>query len=432
LILVAGAGPAGLSAAYHLRNEQLTVIEREREPGGLCRSFDIAGTTFDLGGHAFFTKHPYVREMLEGLGAKLYFQPRHAFVFTHGRFIPYPFQANLYGLPEDVIADCLDGVREAASEYDPDFQSPNLQEWIMRSFGWGISQHFLAPYNAKVWAHPLTDVAPDWTSQRVLMPKVAEIEAGASRQVRIRNYPNAIVGYPESGGFAELFSGLAESVAPVIKQGEVTGLSLGERIARTAAGDEIPFDSMISTIPLTELIDRTADAADCCRAAARTLRHNSLYLVNFVIGRQGVSAMHRIYSADPGVPFHKLALNSTSSPSLGARATSAIQAEISYSETKHVDLEGLSERAWESLVAMGLVAPEEQVLATSVVTVPFAYPIMTRETAVAREHLLTTLERSRVLCAGRFGEWLYINSDDAIMRGKARAEQLSSQSGNGR
>jgi protoporphyrinogen oxidase len=259
------------------------------------------------------------------------------------------------------------------------------------------------------------------------MPNVAEIEAGASHQVPIRDYPNAIVGYPESGGFAELFSGLAKSLAPVLRQGEVTRLSLSAGTARTAAGDEIPFDWMISTIPLTELIERAVDAAECCRAAARTLRHNSLRLVNFVIDRQSVSAMHRIYSADPDIPFHKLVLNSTSSPSLSALSTSAVQAEVSYSETKHVPLDGLVERTWQLLADMGLAAPGERPLATAVVTLPFAYPIMTRETMAAREHLLKTLERSNVLCAGRFGEWLYINSDDAIMRGKARAEQLVGQ-----
>jgi len=68
--IIIGAGPAGISAAYHLMkegNENFLIIEKNNEIGGLCKSFELGGTTLDLGGHAFFTKHSYVKELLQSL-----------------------------------------------------------------------------------------------------------------------------------------------------------------------------------------------------------------------------------------------------------------------------------------------------------------------------------------------------------------------------
>ena len=134
-----------------------------------------------------------------------------------------------------------------------------------------------------------------------------------------------------------------------------------------------------------------------------------------------------MYVADPEVPFHKLVVNSNSSPSLRALPRTAIQAEVSWSPHKRVDRSGLEHRVLESLVAMGIVERSAHVIDSSVVTLEYAYPIYTRDTAAARRLILEKLEGHGVSCAGRFGEWLYINSDDAVMRGKLRAETLNGQ-----
>lgn len=110
---IIGAGPAGLPDAYHLHRDYL-ILESQDEIGGLCRSFEMAQTTFDLGGHAFFTKHDYVRKLLfELCGNHIFNQPRGAWVYSHGAYVPYPFQANPFGLPPDVVAECLIGLVEA-------------------------------------------------------------------------------------------------------------------------------------------------------------------------------------------------------------------------------------------------------------------------------------------------------------------------------
>ena len=165
-----------------------------------------------------------------------------------------------------------------------------------------------------------------------------------------------------------------------------------------------------------------------CRDAAGKLRHNSLHLVNIVVGRPiGTERRQRVYAADPSIPFHKLVLNSNSSDDLRGRPVFGIQAEVSWSAHKPVAVETLQERVLATLLGMGIVETDDPIVETSLVTVDYAYPVYTRDTADARSYLLGELAQFGVACAGRFGEWLYINSDDAVMRGKAAAERIEAE-----
>jgi protoporphyrinogen oxidase len=424
MIIIIGAGPAGLSAAYHLDSD-FVVLEKEDAPGGLCRSFDLAGATFDLGGHAFFTRHQYVRDLLERLSeTKPFTQPRRAWVYSHGVFVPYPFQMNLHGLPVYVVKDCLVGLYHAAAAHT-DAPAQTLQEWIDRSFGEGISRHFLTSYNRKLWAFPLDEISPDWTSDRIVLPDIERIVAGALEDANFTNFVNATVSYPAEGGFFSFFAGFLPFVGDRLRRARVVRVNLEKRFVVTEGGGTLDYDYLISTMPLTELIAAIDDAPTCCRDAAATLLHNSLHLVNLVFARSQISDMQRVYAADGSIPFHKLVLNSNSSESLRLRPHFGIQAEVSFSPYKTVERAGLEQQVIEAVVGMGIITEEERPVATSVVTVRHAYPIYTKDTVAAREHLLSTLEEKGVYCAGRFGEWLYINSDDAIMRGMARAQEVN-------
>lgn len=421
MVVIIGAGPAGMSAAHHLRREYL-IIEKEQEVGGLCRSFDLAGATFDLGGHAFFTKHDYVRNLVEQLCAGgVYHQPRRAWVWSHGAFVRYPFQTNLYGLPTQVVQECLVGLVDLANTHAA-HGAANLEEWIQRSLGPGIAKHFLTPYNEKLWAFPLSEISPDWCSDRVVRPDVSAIVSGALGPVEFADFPNATVGYPARGGFEQLYRGFLPRATPHLRRGAVEQVNLSRRCVTTGDGGELEYDWLISTIPLTELVAKSVDLPDEARAAAARLRHNSLYLVNLVFDGASRTEMQRVYAAAPDLAFHKLVLNSNSSAALRQQPCFGIQAEVSWSERKSVDRNGLVPRVYQALVEMGLIGTGDRLRASSVVDVNYAYPVYTAETRRIRRYLFDILKEHRVLCAGRFGEWLYINSDDAVMRGLKRAE----------
>lgn len=111
--IVIGAGPTGLSAAYHL-GEKALLIEQNSTVGGWCRSIEDGGFTFDMAGHIMFSKEEYVHEMYRLLlGDNVHWQDREAWVFSKNVYTRYPFQGALYGLPPEVIKECIIGAIES-------------------------------------------------------------------------------------------------------------------------------------------------------------------------------------------------------------------------------------------------------------------------------------------------------------------------------
>jgi UDP-galactopyranose mutase len=112
-VAVVGAGPTGLSAAYHLGKDCL-LIEQNDRVGGWCRSIEDKGFTFDYAGHIMFSNDPYVHQLYKMLlGDNLHWQNREAWIFSKGVYTRYPFQGALYGLPPKVIKECIVGAIEA-------------------------------------------------------------------------------------------------------------------------------------------------------------------------------------------------------------------------------------------------------------------------------------------------------------------------------
>jgi UDP-galactopyranose mutase len=111
--VIIGAGPTGLSAAYHLGADSMLIDQNDRV-GGWCRSIEDGGFTFDYAGHIMFSKEEYVHKLYKMLlGDNVHWQDREAWIYSKNVYTRYPFQGALYGLPPDVIKECIIGAIEA-------------------------------------------------------------------------------------------------------------------------------------------------------------------------------------------------------------------------------------------------------------------------------------------------------------------------------
>ena len=202
----AGAPPAS-APGIHLEDPDFVLADRHGRTGGLCRSIIQDGFTFDHAGHIFFTTDPYVDGLFRSvLADNFHEQQRESWVYLYDSYQRYPFQANLYGLPPAVIKECLLGAhpgqrgrphprigRDDGNGNGHAAAPPNFLEWSLRTFGEGITRHFMQPYNFKVWGIDPARMSSDWIAGRVLTPSLEEVIEGSLQRGRGDMGPNAAV-----------------------------------------------------------------------------------------------------------------------------------------------------------------------------------------------------------------------------------------------
>lgn len=323
--IIIGAGPTGLSAAYHYGAHAL-LLERNATVGGWCRSIEDGGFTFDHAGHIMFSNDPYVLQLYTLLlGDNLHWQNREAWVYSKQVYTRYPFQGALYGLPPAVITECIVGAMEArfgdlqrqpgvtpaaagtsslvsnapvhpvrqstrstvvtdsstvaanertdtpAEAVAPDRvaasvpaagTSANFEEFIYGAWGKGIAKHFAIPYNRKLWTVPLDQMETSWLGGRVPLPDLTQIIEGALQPVARPMGPNARFGYPVKGGFQALMSAFLPHLAGPVETGTtIVGLHPREHLLVLADGRRLHYEHLVSTMPLPELIRMIGTAA---------------------------------------------------------------------------------------------------------------------------------------------------------------------------
>ena len=170
-VVIIGAGPAGLTAAYELskRGRTSTVLEADDVVGGISRTVERDGWRFDIGGHRFFTKVDEVEKLWHEIlpDEDFLLRPRKSRIFYDGKYFDYPLRAfnalrNL-GIIEAVL--CV--FSYAWARVRPPQDQTNYEGWLVARFGWRLYRTFFKTYTEKVWGVPVSSMPADWAAQRV-------------------------------------------------------------------------------------------------------------------------------------------------------------------------------------------------------------------------------------------------------------------------
>ena len=429
-VVILGAGLTGLSTAFHLEDVSSLILERETEVGGLCRTHEEAGFAFDCTGHMLHLKTDEVRDLVKRLLPDAFARhERRAQIFSKGVFTPYPFQANLHGLPLEVVKECILGFVQAQLEReregDGDASRMSFRDWCVATFGEGIARHFMIPYNSKLWRTDLNQIECGWVSWSIPRPTLQEILNGAfGTTVRGLGY-NPTFLYPRRGGIRVLPEAIAAR-CPEIRLGEtVEAIDATRCTVRLRSGTVIGYETLVSTIPLDRLLAIATGLPSDLPPAAQRLRAVRVLNISLGVDRASLSDAHWIYFPEPEFSFYRVGFPTNLSRDLAPRGCSSLYVERSLHRDEALDPDSVVDAAVEDLRRAGILWRGDRIVYRRVSVLDPAYVIYDRFRADNVPRLLESLARLGIHSAGRFGFWEYSSMESAIRAGMDLAARIA-------
>ncbi len=412
-----GAGLTGLSAGLELERRRATyrVFEKSATVGGHAITIEDSGYRFDRTGHLLHLRSDALRnEVLEWLDHDCLAIERRSVVFSHGVYTRYPFQANTHGLPPAVAYDCLMGFLATLTQ--PKLGSPqNFEEFSLSHFGPGFTEHFMRPYNEKLWGVSAREISATWCQRFVPLPKLEDVMRGALGVDPPALGYNARFLYPRRG-IGALPEALAKRVPNLERSSAPRQIRLAKRELWFEQGT-LGYDTLISSIPLPTLLSLCDELPADVRDAARKLRATHLYYLDVALNGPNPKGFHWAYVPEPKYPFYRVGCYSHFSPELAPPGKASLYVELSAREEP--PLARLLAEVTPGLIEMGVLGKSSDIAFARLRRLDHAYVIYDHDYEQALSVIRPFLAAHGVLSTGRYGGWNYSSMEDALLFGRA-------------
>lgn len=422
-VQILGAGLTGMSAAHHLRADY-EIHERLGHVGGHAITTERDGYRFDRTGHLLHLRDPGMRAWVHAMvGDDAVQIDRRSRVFSHGRYTRYPYQANTYGLPPEVAHACLMGYLEAR-ERPPEGEPQNFEEFCLRYFGKGFSEHFMIPYNQKLWGVHPREITAEWCARFVPQPKLQDVIAGAvGLNDRELGY-NASFLYPRRG-IGALPAAMEQQLdRPVTFDSAPTAIDHRGRRLRFA-DHEVPYEVLISTTPLDVLVGLLPDAPAEVKAAAAKLRCNPLWYLDVALDVPCGVDLHWAYVPEAQYPFYRVGCYSNFSDAMAPAGKACLYVELSSRQTP--DMDTLLPEVARGLIDMQLISRPEDIAFAQPRRIDHAYVLFDHSYYGALEVIRPFLAAHDIVTCGRYGGWNYSSMEDALCFGRDAAAEADAR-----
>lgn len=431
-VVIIGAGLTGLSAAYHLEQagfHDYVVLEKESSAGGLCRSVNKDGFTFDFTGHLLHINNDYFKKLIEELVGFENFNAinRRSYIFSEQVFTKYPYQINLHGLPTHTIATCIEEFIKRPTVKNP----KTFYSWVLTNFGKGFADHFFFPYQTKIFDFPVKKLTASWTGRFVPQTSLSQILDGAlAAQEPVAVGYNAHFLYPKKNGIFFWVNKLAQALhKKPITQSQVTAVDPAAKRITLQDGSTIAYKKLISTMPLDQLLGTLKEPSSSSLKKARSkLKCNSVINFNLGVNRPDLSDKHWVYYPETQYPFYRIGFPHNFADSMAPAGCSSLYGELSSLSRSPQELSGKLTQALNLTKKLWNIAPHD-ILTEHIIRIPHAYVIYDRWRDKHLPNLLKELAFLDIHSVGRYGAWKYASMQEGVLDGKDVAETILAQYG---
>ncbi|HSS09659.1 MAG TPA: NAD(P)/FAD-dependent oxidoreductase, partial [Acidimicrobiales bacterium] len=445
-VVIVGAGPAGLTAAYQLAKagKLATVLEADDVVGGISRSAERDGWRFDIGGHRFFTKVQPVEDLWHEIlpDEDFLLRPRMSRIYYDGKFYDYPLRGMnaLRNLGVIEAVRCV--LSYAWARVRPPKDQTNYEGWLVARFGWRLYRHFFKTYTEKVWGVTVSEMPADWAAQRVKNLSLFKAIVNALLPKRNQKDITSLIEefqYPKYGPgmmWERCRDKVEAAGTKVIMNTRVNrirhhdGQAIGV-VAVSEDGTETEYEAsaVVSSMPITALLKAMdPPVSDEVARAAASLHYRDFLTVALVVPEEAGFPDNWIYVHSPDVKLGRIQNFGSWSPSLVKAGRTCLGLEyfvFEGDETWTMPDEALVELGKRELATLGLVDPSK-VEAGYVVRMPKAYPYYDADykanVGVLRQWL--DANAANVYPVGRNGMHKYNNQDHSMYTAMLSVENL--------
>lgn len=429
---ILGGGIAGLSLAYFLQDNSLAIIEKAKKVGGLCRSYQKNGLTYDIGPHIMFSKNDQILKFMTTI-TETHKLLRSNQIFLDGKFIKYPFENFLAMLQDKIKIDyCLNTFLNNPYSGMP---ANNMLAFFLKTFGEGITKLYLQPYNEKIWKFDpamldtqMVERIPKPPAQHIIESAAGKFSEGYTHQLNFF--------YPVKGGFQSMIdavSGKLENKGVEIMTDEtIHSIEFKNNCwIITTQKNRFEFQKLINCMPIQELIKVIKVVPQVITATVDKLFYNSIYIIIVNVKKDTVGKHFAVTVPQQDVIFHRISKLDFLGDNYHLKDSTSFQIEVTFrkgGELDQISEKQLIKRCIEDLVKIGFIENQNMVNFTDFRREEYAYVIYD---LMHREHVDTILDYFRSLgieSNGRFAQFEYMNSDKVIEHSMNLAEKINAES----
>lgn len=427
--VILGGGLSAISAAYFAQNkseiDEIIILEKEDVPGGLCRSIQKDGYIYDIGPHILFSKDKEMLNlMLDVLPAKNDLRRSNQIIYK-GRYVQYPFENDLSKLPEDDLNYCVTHFENNPYE---DYDADNMLQFFLKTFGEGITNTYLRPYNEKIWKYDPSFMDTQMVD-RIPKPTKEEIRRSAAGETVDGYVHQLYFSFPSEGGIEAVVKGFInrlsskceircnQNITKVIKKDDGFDIIVN--------GETIHADKLMSTIPVQELT-RVYDSPEQVRKHVNDLRYNSI-IIAFVKTKEDLSGDNFAFmNPEKDIIFHRI----SKMDFLGEKYKSdsaTYMVEVTYRENDYIDSltdEELKHRIAEGLKKIEFVEKDNDVEFINITRHQYAYVIYDINHKTNMDVIRDYYAKEGIVLNGRFGNFEYWNMDRVIRESLDRVKKI--------